>query len=264
MRCLREAAGRIDALRAQVAEEVERDAVDLALALAGKILAGNLQARPESMLDVVQGALRRVGDRRGLTVLINPADLATVMDALGEERASAKGIELQTCSPTSASLRAARSSTPSRARSTPGRDTAGAGPGGRRDRAERRRGRRVSDAAEPGALLARAAQAIHEADLARRHGFVSNLIGLIIEATGLQAEVGEVCLVGTDRNRAPVSAEVVGFRDGRTLLMPLGELHGIGPGTRVLATGAPFRVAVGDDLLGRIVSGLGTARRRRP
>jgi flagellum-specific ATP synthase len=108
-----------------------------------------------------------------------------------------------------------------------------------------------------GALLKRSAQAIREADLARRHGFVSNLIGLIIEATGLQAEVGEVCLVGTDRNRAAVSAEVVGFREGRTLLMPLGELHGIGPGTRVLATGAPFRVNVGRGLLGRIVDGLG-------
>jgi flagellum-specific ATP synthase len=108
-----------------------------------------------------------------------------------------------------------------------------------------------------GALLGTAAEAIMEADLARRHGFVTNLIGLIIEATGLQAEVGEVCLVGTDRNRAAVSAEVVGFRDGRTLLMPLGELHGIGPGTRVLATGAPFRIAVGDGLLGRILDGLG-------
>ena len=116
---------------------------------------------------------------------------------------------------------------------------------------------RLGRARPPGALLARAAEAIREADLARRHGFVSNLIGLIIEATGLQAEVGEVCLVGTDRNRAAVSAEVVGFRDGRTLLMPLGELHGIGPGTRVLASGAPFRIAVGDGLLGRIVDGLG-------
>ena len=66
-----------------------------------------------------------------------------------------------------------------------------------------------------------------------------------------------MCLVGTDRNRDAVSAEVVGFRDGRTLLMPLGELHGIGPGTRVLATGAPFRVAVGESLLGRVVDGLG-------
>jgi flagellum-specific ATP synthase len=117
---------------------------------------------------------------------------------------------------------------------------------------------RVAEAHRP-RLLARAGEAIREADLARRHGFVTNLIGLIIEATGLQAEVGEVCLVGTDRNRAAVAAEVVGFRDGRTLLMPLGELHGIGPGTRVLATGAPFRVAVGDALLGRIVDGLGIA-----
>jgi len=115
----------------------------------------------------------------------------------------------------------------------------------------------VSDAGAHGALLGRAAEAIREGDLARRHGFVSNLIGLIIEATGLRAEVGEVCLVGTDRNRAAVSAEVVGFRDGRTLLMPLGELHGIGPGTRVLASGAPFRVTVGDGLLGRVVDGLG-------
>jgi len=168
----------------------------------------------------------------------------------------------------------------------------------------------VSAAAAP-TLLDRAGEAMLEADLARRHGFVSNLIGLIIEATGLQAEVGEVCLVGTERRtgphppgrpgpdhpaerpgsgrdaerlgsqppagrpgsgppgrrsgriqgpapvRAPVPAEVVGFRDGRTLLMPLGELHGIGPGTRVLATGASFRVPVGEDLLGRIVDGLG-------
>jgi flagellum-specific ATP synthase len=106
-------------------------------------------------------------------------------------------------------------------------------------------------------LLERATEAIREADLARRHGFVTNLIGLIIEATGLQAEVGEVCLVGTDRNRAAVAAEVVGFREGRTLLMPLGELHGIGPGTRVLASGAPFRVAVGESLLGQVLDGLG-------
>jgi flagellum-specific ATP synthase len=106
-------------------------------------------------------------------------------------------------------------------------------------------------------LLERAREAIREADLARRHGFVTNLIGLIIEATGLQAEVGEVCLVGTDRNRAAVAAEVVGFREGRTLLMPLGELHGIGPGTRVLASGAPFRVEVGESLLGQVLDGLG-------
>jgi flagellum-specific ATP synthase len=108
-----------------------------------------------------------------------------------------------------------------------------------------------------GELLGRASTALLGADLARRHGLVSNLIGLIIEATGLQAEVGEVCLVGAERDRTPVSAEVVGFREGRTLLMPLGELQGIGPGTKVLASGAPFQVCVGPNLLGRVIDGLG-------
>jgi len=115
----------------------------------------------------------------------------------------------------------------------------------------------VSDIGTPGWLLARTSEAVREVDLVRRHGLVTNLIGLIIEVTGLQAEVGEVCLVGTDRNRSPVMAEVVGFRAGRTLLMALGELHGIGPGTRVLATGAPFRITVGKSLLGRVLDGLG-------
>lgn len=105
--------------------------------------------------------------------------------------------------------------------------------------------------------LGNAAKALSTADLAQRGGLVSNLIGLIIEATGLQAEVGEVCHVHTDRSGPPVSAEVVGFREGRTLLMPLGELHGIGPGTKVQGTGAPFRVAVGPSLLGRVIDGLG-------
>jgi flagellum-specific ATP synthase len=109
---------------------------------------------------------------------------------------------------------------------------------------------------EPGGL-ARAARALEESDLSRRRGRVSDLIGLIIEATGLQAEIGEVCLVGDGRERPPVATEVVGFRGGRTLLMPLGELHGIGPGTMVQPTGSPFRVAVGQPLLGRVIDGLG-------
>ena len=105
--------------------------------------------------------------------------------------------------------------------------------------------------------LVRAIRAVQEADLSRRIGRVSDLIGLIIEATGVQVEIGEVCLVGEGRDRPPVATEVVGFRGGRTLLMPLGELHGIGPGTTVHPTGSPFRVAVGEPLLGRVIDGLG-------
>jgi flagellum-specific ATP synthase len=108
-----------------------------------------------------------------------------------------------------------------------------------------------------GSVLKRSGALLRGSDLARRSGRVSDLIGLVIEATGLEAEVGEVCLVNGDRGHPPVPAEVVGFRGRRTLLMPLGEMEGIGPGTTARATGAPFRIRVGEDLLGRVIDGLG-------
>jgi flagellum-specific ATP synthase len=105
--------------------------------------------------------------------------------------------------------------------------------------------------------LGRAATALDRADLHRRHGRVRDLIGLVVEATGLQAQVGELCHVETGRARKPVPAEVVGFREGATLLMPLGPLGGIGPGATVTATGRELRVDVGEGLLGRVLDGLG-------
>ncbi len=110
---------------------------------------------------------------------------------------------------------------------------------------------------EPDGRLGRLGQVLRDSDLGQRNGRVVDVIGLVIEATGLRAEVGELCHVHTGRARPSVPAEVVGFRSGRTLLMPLGELAGVGPGTTVSATGRPFRVAVGDGLLGRVVDGLG-------
>ncbi|WP_372788431.1 FliI/YscN family ATPase [Paraconexibacter sp.] len=101
------------------------------------------------------------------------------------------------------------------------------------------------------------ATAVRHTDLHLRHGRVTDLIGLIVEATGVEAEVGEVCHIATGRDSRPTPAEVVGFRAGRTLLMPLGEVHGIGPGDRVTATGKAVRVPTGPALLGRVLDGLG-------
>jgi flagellum-specific ATP synthase len=98
---------------------------------------------------------------------------------------------------------------------------------------------------------------VRNADLHRLRGRVVNLIGLVIEATGVRAEVGELCTIQAGRNRTLVEAEVVGFREGRTLLMPLGDIHGIGPGNPVAGSGKPFRVPIGGGLLGRVVDGLG-------
>ncbi|HEY4917628.1 MAG TPA: FliH/SctL family protein [Solirubrobacteraceae bacterium] len=83
----------IEALRAETVQAIESDAIDLSLRLAGKILAGAQQAQPELVVDVVQGALRRIVDRRRITVMVNPSDLEVVKAAIGELTAQGSGVE---------------------------------------------------------------------------------------------------------------------------------------------------------------------------
>lgn len=90
---LAEALAGVQEMRIETATAVEHDAIELGLALAAKILAGALQARPELVVEVVQGALRRSSDRRRITVVINPADLESVTSALGELESRASGLE---------------------------------------------------------------------------------------------------------------------------------------------------------------------------
>lgn len=89
------------------------------------------------------------------------------------------------------------------------------------------------------------------------HGKVTQVIGLTIEANGPAVALGEVCIIEANKFADPVYAEVVGFKEGKILLMPLGELGAIGPGSQVRSTGRQFTVQVGPELLGRIVDGLG-------
>ncbi len=88
-------------------------------------------------------------------------------------------------------------------------------------------------------------------------GRVEQLIGLVIESQGPPAALGELCRIDSLRNDGTTLAEVVGFRNHNLLLMPLGEVRGIHPGSEVIATGAPLRVPVGAALMGRVIDGLG-------
>ncbi len=90
-----------------------------------------------------------------------------------------------------------------------------------------------------------------------KRGRVVQLIGLVIESEGPLCAVGEICRIESARHDSHTLAEVVGFREGRVLLMPLGELSGIHPGSEVVAYGRPLEVPVGDELLGRVLNGLG-------
>lgn len=88
-------------------------------------------------------------------------------------------------------------------------------------------------------------------------GQVTKVVGLTIESTGPETRVGELCRIVNPRTEQEVLAEVVGFRDQNVLLMPLGEMAGIGPGNSVIATGTELRIRVGQGLLGRVLDGLG-------
>ncbi len=144
----------------------------------------------------MRGALRGIVERERVTVLVHPEDLELVRDAMDGMRATLGGIEH--CE-VQAERRVSRGGAVVR---TPDGDVdarvetkLAARPRGRRGRA---RG--------PAHELRRsssATAALRDADLHRRHGRVIDLIGLIVEATGLEAEVGEVCTIETGRGRPP-------------------------------------------------------------
>lgn len=94
-------------------------------------------------------------------------------------------------------------------------------------------------------------------ELVRLTGKIVSVAGLIIESKGPSASVGEFCHVYPTGACTPVPAEVVGFKDDRILLMPIGDMESISPASKVIATGFPLRVKVGHGLKGRVLGGLG-------
>lgn len=97
---------------------------------------------------------------------------------------------------------------------------------------------------------------IRKSSFYRVKGKVKELTGLIVRAVVPNVKVGEVCCIQI-HDHSLLKAEVVGFKDNDVLLMPLGALEGIGPGNDVIPTGDCLRVPVGDQLLGRVLDGLG-------
>jgi len=96
-------------------------------------------------------------------------------------------------------------------------------------------------------------------------GKVVNVVGLTIESAGPDARLGDVCEIFPEGEDAkPILAEVVGFKDKKTLLMPYENVDGIGLGSVVQNTGQPLTVQVYDGLLGQVLDGLGRTEMLRP
>ena len=87
-------------------------------------------------------------------------------------------------------------------------------------------------------------------------GKVVQVVGLTIEIMGLNCQIGEVCEIQTNY-RDSLMAEVIGFRNDHTLLMPLGSMDGIQPDSMVKSVARAFKAPVGDALVGRVLNGLG-------
>ncbi|MDD2212092.1 MAG: flagellar protein export ATPase FliI [Clostridia bacterium] len=86
-------------------------------------------------------------------------------------------------------------------------------------------------------------------------GYVTEIIGLIIQAQGPKAGIGELVYIQSEKGVIP--AEVVGFKENRTLLMSFGNMSGIAPGDLIISSGNFFKVKVGSKIIGRVLNGLG-------
>lgn len=92
---------------------------------------------------------------------------------------------------------------------------------------------------------------------ADRCGHLLGFNGLVIEADGPDARIGELCEIENGEAGSAIRAEVVGFREGRVLLMPFGHLRGISAGARIRALGHALQVPVGRAMIGRVIDAFG-------
>ena len=100
-------------------------------------------------------------------------------------------------------------------------------------------------------------EAVRNADWVRRTGRITRFVGLTVESRGPDVRLGEICEIHSRARGSATSAEVVGFAEGRVLLMPYEELQGVGIGSEVIATGETAHVRPGRHMLGRVIDGFG-------
>jgi flagellum-specific ATP synthase len=98
---------------------------------------------------------------------------------------------------------------------------------------------------------------LSKTDSIRVNGKVVDVIGLVIVSVGPNAVLGEICTIIDQSGNEICKAEVVGFKNGKVLSIAIGEVHNISPACEIKASGKNFIVGVGQELLGRIIDGLG-------
>ncbi len=103
----------------------------------------------------------------------------------------------------------------------------------------------------------RCKKALQDKDFFEYGGRVSQIYGLTVEAVGLSAKLGDMCRIYTDDKTKYILSEVVGFKEKKVLLMPFGDLSGVGPSSYVVSDNRALMVPVGKAFCGRVLDGLG-------
>ncbi len=106
-------------------------------------------------------------------------------------------------------------------------------------------------------ILKKHKRLIERADPIKVNGKVTDVIGLVIVSAGPNVSLGEICSVLDRDGNEVCKSEVVGFKDGKVLSIALGEVHKISPSCEIIASGKSFLIGVGENLLGRVIDGLG-------
>jgi len=106
-------------------------------------------------------------------------------------------------------------------------------------------------------LLQPAMEALRGARAVHRYGRVTDIVGILAEGKGIAPRIGCLCEIVGRNGEPPLPAEVVGFREGSVLLMPIGDLAGVSPGSRIRERSGLASIPVGDALCGRVLDGLG-------
>ncbi|HDP80389.1 MAG TPA: FliI/YscN family ATPase [Spirochaetes bacterium] len=105
-------------------------------------------------------------------------------------------------------------------------------------------------------ILSKYLKLIDDTDVIHFTGRVERVVGLTIESVGPEVRMGEMCKIRLAQGRY-LHAEVVGFNRNRVILMPVGDMRGVTPGAEVIGIGTSLMVPVGEELLGRVISGDG-------
>ncbi len=247
----------IEEHRRRLHHRVQKDVSQLALTIAGKMIADEIRQHPEKYQNVLDEAIKMAIGQDNVKIKVHPDDVDRVakrmtethpdteldeqMEIIADRNISRGGCLVETDHGVVDARIEQQLDTIESAleQAVPQSPTA------------------ANDAPDLMSSLQQMQHAVAEAAPIQSCGHVTQVVGLVVEANGPVVQLGSVCDIHGSEHDQTISAEVLGFRDRTVLMMPLEDIRSIGPGNRVVARSQKASVAVGNQLLGRVIDGLG-------